>query len=220
MSQSRYRLVCFDVDGTLVGRTVFVWQTLHEHFATDAAERQKAWDDYFSGRVSYAQWFEHDIRLLRERGADRRRMLHAISALELVAGAHETLQALKDAGLVLAVISGSLNLVIEHFALGRYFDHVFVNELYFDREDRLIGWRPTPFDLESKAAGLEWLMGKHGLCAAETAFVGDNFNDLSIARRAGLGIAFGSKCEELVRACAVCVPGDDLRAILPHVLEG
>ena len=31
----QYRLVCFDLDGTLVDNTIFIWQTLHEYFQTD-----------------------------------------------------------------------------------------------------------------------------------------------------------------------------------------
>lgn len=220
LGSSPYRLVCFDVDGTLVGKTIFVWETLHDHFQTDPALRKQAWDDYFGRRISYAQWFEWDIRLLRERGANRERLMQAIDRLELLPGVHETLAVLREAGLTLAVISGSLDIVLEHFGLEDYFDDILLNELYFDRQGELIGWRPTPFDIENKAAGLETLLAKHGLEPSQAAFVGDNFNDVSIARAAGLSLAFNSTCRELIEASDVRVEGDDLRAILPHILLG
>ncbi|MBN1945710.1 MAG: HAD-IB family phosphatase [Bradymonadales bacterium] len=217
MSRNRYRLAAFDVDGTLVGSTVFVWQTLHDYLGTDAESRKKAWDDYFARRIPYSQWFEWDIRLFLEKGANRQRMLEAIDRLVLNRGVKETLETLKAAGMVLVVISGSLDIVLKRFDLERYFDDIFLNEVYFNRAGELIGWRPTPFDLENKAAGLEWLADKHGVALEQTVFVGDNFNDVSIARRAGLSIAFNSSCQELIDCSGVHIPGNDLREILPHI---
>jgi len=213
--------VCFDVDGTLVGKTVFVWETLHERLNTDPAARKRAWHDYFAGRISYAQWFESDIALFRQQGpVTRERLLQAIDGLELVAGAHETLAELQQAGLKLAIVSGSLNIVLDKFDLGRHFDEVFVNELYFNPEGELTSWRPTPFDVEKKVAALDHLVAKHGIELAQTVFVGDNFNDLSIARRAGLAIAINSQCEELIACAHANLPGHDLHEILPYVLGG
>ncbi len=37
----KYKLVCFDLDGTIVDDTVFIWQTLHEHFKTDKKKENK-----------------------------------------------------------------------------------------------------------------------------------------------------------------------------------
>ncbi|MBW2526804.1 MAG: HAD-IB family phosphatase [Deltaproteobacteria bacterium] len=219
MSPLPYRLACFDVDGTLVGKTVFVWETLHERLGTDPAARQRGWEDYFSGRIPYSAWFEHDIELFRGRGGEtRERLLDAMQGLELVEGVHEVLGALRDAGLRLAVVSGSLNLVLEKFELDQYFDDVFINELFFDRAGALLGWRPTPFDIERKAGALDWLLAKYDLEPSQTVFVGDNFNDVSIAKRAGKAIAFNSTCDELIQCAAVNVPGTDLRDVLPHIL--
>jgi phosphoserine phosphatase len=214
-----YRLICFDVDGTLVGKTVFVWETLHERLGTDRAARRQAWDDFFAGRLAYADWFASDLALFRQCGpVTRQRLLAAIDTLELVPGAHQALAALRAAGMRLAVVSGSLNIVLEKFELGRYFDDVFLNELYFDSAGELTGSRPTPFDLDNKAGALDALTAKYGLALSETAFVGDNFNDLSIARRAGMALAFNSRCAELIACSRANLPGEDLREILPYLL--
>ena len=196
-----------------------MWETLHEQLGTDPLRRRQGWDDYFAGRIRYPQWFELDIDLFRETGpVTKQRLLDAIAALELAPGTHETLGALRDAGVRLAIVSGSLDIVLDKFELRPYFDDVFLNELYFDRAGALLACRATPFDIEAKAAALDWLCGKYDLELAETAFVGDNFNDLSIARRAGRAIAFNSSCAELIACAKANVPGDDLRAILPHLL--
>lgn len=217
MSSTPIRLVCFDVDGTLVGKTIFVWQTLHDFFRTDSKLRKRAYDDYFARRITYREWFDWDIRLLREKGLNQTRMMEAIAGLELMTGARETLGALRDAGFLLAVVSGSLNPVLSKFDLERCFDDILINKLTFDDSGELVGSEPTPFDLEKKADGLDYLMKKYHLKREETAFVGDNFNDVSIAGRAGLSFAFNSTCKDLIDIASVVVEGTDLRAILPHL---
>ena len=74
----RFPLVCFDLDGTLVDDTVYIWSTLHEHFRTDAARRARAREDFYAGRISYTSWFQNDLELLDEAGARRATMVALI----------------------------------------------------------------------------------------------------------------------------------------------
>jgi len=212
-----YPLVCFDLDGTLVDDTVFIWKTLHERFATDAAARRRAHDDHFAGRISYARWFETDLELLDRAGATRDGILRVLDDLRPMAGAGETLAELRRRGHRLAVISGSLDIVLEHLFPGQRFDHVLINRVVFAAGGRIAGGTPTPFDLEGKAAGLRELCRREGIATRQAAFVGDNVNDLWVAREAGLAIAFNCKSEELRRACHAEVAGRDLRGILEIV---
>ncbi len=38
----KYKLVCFDLDGTIVDDTIFIWQTIHNHLKTDKKRRIEA----------------------------------------------------------------------------------------------------------------------------------------------------------------------------------
>jgi len=213
----RYDLVAFDVDGTLVDDTVFVWKTLHDYFETDPAARDMAFDSYMEGRWTYEQWFEHDMKLLSEAGADRESMLRAIEGMSLMSGALDVLGALKDTGARLAIISGSLDFVIEKFQLAPYFDAVFLNRIVFDQRGKLASWNATPYDVWDKAAGLREIAARWGIPMSRTAFIGDNFNDVAVAEAAGFSIAFNCKSDRLAAVADVVVPGTDLRAILPHL---
>ncbi|MBN2494264.1 MAG: HAD-IB family phosphatase [Deltaproteobacteria bacterium] len=208
------RLIAFDLDGTLVGGTIFVWQTLHEYFGSDPRRRAQAREDYFAGRISYADWFANDLELLAEQGADRARMLDCFDSLALTPGAAETLDALAARGYVLTVISGSLDLLLEHLLPGAPFSHVLINRLRFDSAGRIAGGEPTPYDLAHKAAGLAELARREDLGLQQCAFVGDNTNDLEAMRRAGFAVGVNVKHPD-VRAVADCViEGPDLRALL------
>jgi HAD superfamily phosphoserine phosphatase-like hydrolase len=210
------RLICFDLDGTLLDRTVFVWSTLHEHFPSDPLRRKQAWDDYFAHRISYAEWFYTDLELLRAGGATRERMKDVFAELHPAPGAHETLRELRERGYRLALISGSLDLALEQFFPPRMFDHVLINRVQFDESGRISGGEPTPYDLEGKVAGLRELARRESLDVAQCAFVGDNFNDLPVMRAAGFSIGIHIKHPDVHQAVNVAIADDDLRAILPY----
>ena len=216
--QPRFPLVCFDLDGTLIQNTVFIWTTLHEYFQTDREVRARASDDYFSGRISYEEWFYTDIELLSRAGADRESMTRVIDSLEPARGAFETIAELKNAGVSIAVISGSIDLALNRHFDEDVFDHILINRFYFDERGALVGGQPTEYDLESKADGLLELARREGIGVSETAYVGDNFNDAEVARTAGLSIAFKCKSDKLREVADVCIEGDDLRLILEHLV--
>jgi len=214
----QYSLVCFDLDGTIVDDTVFIWTTLHEHFKTDQGRRNKARDDFYAGRISYKEWFDHDLVLLDEAGATREKMVEAIGKLSLIPGALETLTQLRAEGRSLAIISGSIDLVVETLDLGHLFDAMLINHVRFGPDGRLNGGVHTPYDIEKKGEGLLHLSETMGLPPERVAFVGDNSNDLSAARAAGLSVAFNCKSDELRELADVEVAERDLRAVLPHLI--
>ena len=210
------RLVCFDLDGTLIDKTVFIWSTLHEHFKSDPHKRKQAAADYRSGRISYADWFETDLDLLKAGGADRDGMFRAVSSLRLTPGAKECVYALKDRGYRLGLISGSIDLVLQHFFPEEPFDHVLVNRIRFDPAGQIAGGTPTPYDLEGKAEGLKELAGRENLAVEQCAFVGDNFNDLPVLKAAGFSVGVFVKDPQVLEAVDLHLEEGDLRALLPH----
>jgi len=218
MNKIKYPLVCFDLDGTLLQDTVFIWSNLHEHFRTDEEVRTRAKEDFFSGRISYREWFFTDIDLLARAGADLQSMTSLIDGLSVTPGSHETIAVLKKAGARIAVISGSIDLALNrHFKQG-VFDHVLINRVFFDDEGALTGGEPTRYDLERKADGLRALARRETVRLSETVYVGDNYNDVPAARTAGLSIAFNCRSDELRAAADVIIESNNLRSILEHLL--
>lgn len=213
MKMLEHPLICFDLDGTLVDDTIYIWKTLHETFETNPDARRQAYDDYFSGRISYKEWFEHDIKLLKTAGADRVRITEVLNRLSPMAGAYELLNTLKKKGHKLAVISGSLDIVVQHLFDESLFDHVLVNRIYFNSTGEISGGTHTPYDLDGKADGLLALAKREGLSASQTVFVGDNENDIWVAKAAGLSIAFNCKSDALREVCDVEIQEKNLMAL-------
>jgi len=213
----KYKLVCFDLDGTLVDGTIFVWQTLHDYFQTDKERRRDAFEKAMRNEITYEEWFNCDLELMGERGATRDGILDAIAPMRLVPGVQETLTALKRRSLRLAVISGSLQIVLDTLLPDHDFDHVLINSILFDERGGIVGGIPTKYDMARKAQGLEMIAAKEGIPLESSVFVGDNYNDVAAIEAAGLGIAFNCKSEELARVADVVVPGKDLREVLRHI---
>lgn len=217
MNNLEYPLVCFDLDGTLVDDTIYIWKTLHEAFDTEPVARQKAYDDFFGGVLSYRGWFEHDLMLLRRAGATKARIDELLTTLRPMEGAHEAIATLKARGHKVAIISGSLDIVVDHLFGAHLFDHILINKLHYTSDGLIDGGDPTPYDLQGKADGLRELARREGLCSEQVAFVGDNENDIWIAEAAGRAIAFNCKSDKLRQLCHVEVKPKDLRLVLEHL---
>ena len=134
MKMSKYKLVCFDVDGTLIDNVTFSWQIFHDYFKTDKHRREDAKNAFFNGKISYLQWAVHDINLWREKNAKKEDFFKAIKNLRLMEGALETLNELKKQKIKLAIISGSLNIILEKFIpdYEKFFNDIFISRIYFD----------------------------------------------------------------------------------------
>ena len=216
----KYKLVCFDVDGTLVDNATFSWQVFHDYFQTDKHKREDARNAFFGGRITYMQWAEHDINLWKEKGAKKENFLKALDKLKLMEGALETLRELKGAGLKLAIISGSLNVLLEKFIpnYGEFFDDVFISRIHFDNEGFISRIDATEFDMDAKALAMKKIADREKISLKECVFVGDYLNDIKAMQEAGLGIAFNCRHDELKKAAGAVIEKKDLREILRHVL--
>ncbi len=220
LTMSKYKLVCFDVDGTLVDNVTFSWQVFHDYFQTDKHRREDAKSKFFTGKISYLQWAEHDMNLWREKNAKKQDFFKALGHLRLMEGAIETLSELKKNKLKLAIISGSLNVVLEKFIpnYDEFFDDVFLSRIHFDKNGQICGIEATEFDMDAKALALKKIADRENISLKECVFVGDYLNDKKIIQEAGLGIAFNCKYDELRKIADAVIDKKDLREILKLIL--
>ena len=119
------------------------------------------------------------------------------------------------------MISGSLDLVIETLIPNyeKYFDHILINKIIFEENGLIKDVIPTEFDQEHKATGLVHLCEKEGINPEEVVFIGDNHNDVHIAKKAGFSIAFNCKHNRLAKISDVVIKSKDLREVLPHIIK-
>lgn len=211
-----FQLVAFDVDGTLVKHAdnKVIWQLLNRRFGGDAEENNRRFSAYLSGEITYPQWVQMDIGDWVQADARKSQIQEVIRRdLHLVPGAREALHTLRDWGYRLAVISGTLDIVLDELFPQHPFEEVFTNTIWFDAEERIQGWKATPYDMEGKARALEQIAQRMQVPLEQTVYVGDHINDIQVMGRAGLAVAFEPKTPQVEQAAAV-VLRQDMRGLL------
>lgn len=215
----KYKLVVFDLDGTIIDETIFIWQTIHDHLSIDQVIRNRMSEKFYNKEISYEEWALHDIKMWQEKNATKEDIFKALKPLKLMNGALETLNELKRKGIKLAIISGSLNIALEKVFpdYKDYFDYCFLNKIYFNEDGSIKSLKATEFDFEHKADGLKYISEKENIDVKDIVFVGDHDNDIYIAELAGFTIAFNSKSEKLNKIADVIIEKKDLREILKWI---
>ncbi|MBL7054139.1 HAD-IB family phosphatase [Candidatus Woesearchaeota archaeon] len=217
----KHKLVCFDVDGTLIDNVEYSWSVFHDFFQVDPKRREKAKKAFYSNEISYLEWAEHDLNLWMEKNAKKQDFIKAIkhANLQLMEGALETLSELKKRNIKLAIISGSISIILEHFIPNykEIFDDIFISWIDFDEQGSIKKINATSFDMDQKSAALKQIAEREHLSLKECVFVGDHDNDLKIAEEAGLSIAFNAHSEELKKISDITIAKKDLREILKYI---
>ena len=182
------RLICFDMDSTLIKTEVIdelakragVGDQVHE--ITARAMR---------GEIDFRESFKERVALLK--GLDESVMKDIAEHLPITEGVERLMYVLKRYGYKIAILSGGFtyfgNYLKERFGI----DYVYANNLEIV-DGKLTGrYVGDIVDGKRKAELLQLLAQVENVDIAQTIAVGDGANDLPMLSAAGLGIAFHAK---------------------------
>lgn len=182
------RLVCFDMDSTLIqaevidelARKAGVYEQVSN--ITEAAMR---------GDIDFSESFKQRIALLK--GLDESILKEVAENLPLTEGAERLFRILKKYGYRTAILSGGFTYFGNYLKNKLGIDYVFANELEI-KDGKLSGRHIGDIiDGEKKAELLKLIAFKEDIHLEQVIAVGDGSNDLPMLRLAGLGIAFHAK---------------------------
>ena len=182
------RLVCFDMDSTLIQAEV-IDELARRHGVFDevAAVTERA----MRGELDFQQSFRE--RMAKLEGLDESVLADIAENLPLMDGVERLMHHLKRLGYRTAILSGGFTYFAEYLQRRLGFDEVHANELVIDN-GKLTGEVREPIvDAERKAELLRGIAAREGLAMEQTIAVGDGANDLRMLAAAGLGIAFRAK---------------------------
>ncbi|GHA95483.1 phosphoserine phosphatase SerB [Modicisalibacter luteus] len=189
------RLVCFDMDSTLIQAEV-IDELARRHGVYDevAAITERA----MRGELDFQQSFRE--RMSKLNGLDESVLNEIAMSLPLMDGVERLMKHLKRLGYRTVILSGGFTYFARHLQERLGFDEIHANELVIENGKVTGEVREPIVDADRKAALLREITEREGLCLEQTIAVGDGANDLKMLATAGLGIAYRAK--PLVRSRA------------------
>lgn len=182
------RLVCFDMDSTLIQTEVIDELAYKAGVGKQVSEiTEKA----MRGEIDFNESFKKRVALLK--GLDESVMKDIAENLPITEGAEKLFSILKQYGYKTAILSGGFNYFGNHLKNKFNIDYVFANELEIINGKLTGKHKGDIVDGQKKAELLKLLAFKEDIHLDQVIAVGDGSNDLPMLQLAGLGIAFHAK---------------------------
>lgn len=186
------KLVCFDVDGTLVDGSS--WYLLTEGLGVSVEEHQRIYDQANRGEITFAEGDRRLTDLYLAGGRATRKFIRKIfQEVTPRREARDLIVCLKNRGYRIGLISGSMDLYVREVARQLKVDDWFANSyLEFGQSGVLKRIHYRGYQGAVKVRQLKEVAAKYGLSVREVFFVGDSENDIEVFRATGRGIAVHS----------------------------
>ncbi|MGD8506716.1 MAG: HAD family phosphatase [Candidatus Bathyarchaeota archaeon] len=208
-----FKLVVFDVDGTLLKS--FSWQHLHETLGT-WSQGKKYFGQFFNGDITYEEWARLDAALWRDQPIEKIQQI--VNAMPYTDGAREVLTALRKKGFKIILLSAGLTLVTERIRREIGVDVALANELIVEK-GLLTGEVKVNVSFNNKDEALQPLLKRFSAQIDDCFAVGDDETLIPLFERVRLAIAFNPRSENVERHADIVVRGNDLRDVLPYILN-
>ncbi len=189
------RLICFDMDSTLIGTECI------DELAARAGVGDKVKEITASamrGEIDFTESFTRRVALLE--GLDVSVMEDIARNLPYNEGLERMMTILKRVGYKTAILSGGFTYFGKFLQQKFGFDYVYANDLEI-KDGKLTGkYLGEVVDGRRKAELLRLLCQFEGIDLAQAVAVGDGANDLPMLNLAGLGIAYHAKPKVMATA--------------------
>ncbi|MEK9155350.1 MAG: HAD family phosphatase [Patescibacteria group bacterium] len=190
------KLVCFDLDQTLINQNS--WYELSLALGVPAELDRQLYNEFKAGSITYEQWNDRVIEeYMKHENATRKGITESLCGYTYNEGAREAVKHLQQSGYEVVLISGSIDIIVDHVAKDLGIRYAKANNTFlFDENDRLKGVHAHGDDTIAKAQHLESFCDLLGVKMHECACIGDGENDVEMFRRTRKGITFtGSRIE-------------------------
>lgn len=189
------RLICFDMDSTLIETEVIDELAMR----AGVGDQVKAITERaMRGEIDFIESFRERVALLK--GLDVSVMQEIAENLPITEGVDRLMFVLKKYGYKIAILSGGFTYFGEYLQKKYGIDYVYANELEIENGKLTGRYVGDVVDGKRKAELLRLIAQVEKVDIAQTIAVGDGANDLPMLGIAGLGIAFHAKPKVVANA--------------------
>ena len=189
------RLICFDMDSTLIETEVIDELAIR---AGVGDEVKAITERAMRGEIDFTESFRERVALLK--GLDESVMQDIAEHLPITEGVDRLMYVLKKYGYKIAILSGGFTYFGQYLQQKYGIDYVYANELEIV-DGKLTGrYLGDVVDGKRKAELLRLIAQVEKVDIAQTIAVGDGANDLPMLGVAGLGIVFHAKPKVVANA--------------------
>lgn len=182
------RLICFDMDSTLIQTEVIDELAMKAGVGDEVKAITEA---AMRGEIDFEESFRQRVKLLK--GLDISVMQEIAEHLPITEGLERLMKVLKKVGFKTAILSGGFTYFGNYLKEKYGFDYMYANELEIENGKLTGNYVNDVVDGKRKAELLRLIAQVEKIDLRQTVAVGDGANDLLMLGVAGLGIAFHAK---------------------------
>jgi HAD superfamily phosphoserine phosphatase-like hydrolase len=208
-SKNKVRIAAFDLDGTLIKGIRHSWTMVWNHLKVDDNDQQRRKEAFRNNELSYLDWCKYDSEACKKHGLKESHFkeISEYDHISVTKNLREGIAKLKENGIKTAIISGGIDAFL--YAMipdaDELFDEILINRFVFFPDGSLEKISATEYDWDDskvgvvgKRRGLERICEKHNISIKDSAFTGDDLNDIEAMKSAGLKIFYCGDTREFV----------------------
>ncbi len=209
----RYKLVVFDLDGTLTAERS-IWEYIHVKLGKWYGYAEEYQKQFLQGEISYHRFCELDAQVWKGMRVDELRDI--VRTVPFNPGVDELTSLMRKLGLKLTLVSSGLELLSEWVKEKYGFDYGVSNRL-LHKDGILTGEVEIKVHYDRKAEWVRNIMDMFRVRSEEIIAVGDSVGDMEMLEMAGFSISFNSSSSALDQMADVVIKGNDLFHIIPRL---
>jgi len=209
----QYKLVVFDLDGTLTAERS-IWEYVHKRLGKWQGYAEKYQSHFLERKISYKRFCELDAQVWQ--GMKVNQLRDVVRAVPFNPGVDELTSLLKGLGLRVTLVSSGLSLLSEWVEEKYGFDYAVSNRLLHE-DDVLTGEVEIKVHYDRKGEWVRSITDIFRIRSQEIIAIGDSIGDVEMFEMAGYSISFNSSSHKLDQIADVVIKGNDLSHIIPRL---